>query len=609
MSLQEELLSFANSVGDMFRRRVAETPDGLAFLDPDRAPEGPNQWTRYTWAESRLLVDQLAAGLLARGLSREQRVGIISTTRLEWILLDLAVACAAGATTTVYPNTAAGDVEFILDDSGTCIVVVEDATQLAKVEASPTLRAAVHTIVVIDAAHVELNDRVISYTQLQLLGAEQLKQNPGTVDETIASTDHDTLSTLIYTSGTTGQPKGVRLNHASWIYEGSGTKYWKIIDDSDLQYLWLPLSHVFGKALIACQIAYGFASAVDGRIDRIVDGLGEVKPTFMCGAPRIFEKVRAAVMTANTGLKDRISRWAFAVGRDSRGYRLSGLPMPGSLALKYRVADALVFSKLKAKLGGRMKFMISGSAKLSAQVQEWFYSAGLLIVEGYGSTETSAIAFLNVPAEPRFGSVGKVMPGIETKLAEDGEVLLRGPIITPGYHNLPDITAEVFSDGWYHTGDLGEFDAEGNLTITDRKKDLFKTSGGKYVAPQKVEGAITANIPYISQAIAVGDGRKYCSALLVLDPALLRTWAEKRQLGHLSYAELSQRPEVRASIEKQMAKANARLERWETVKRFAILDHELTVDNDGVTPNMKIRRAAVTKRYGDIVDSLYDAEE
>lgn len=197
MSLQEELLSFASSVGDMFRRRVAETPEGLAFLDPDRAPEGPNHWTRYTWAESRLLVDRLAAGLLARGLEREQRVGIISTTRLEWILLDLAVACAAGATTTVYPNTATGDVDFILGDAGTCIVVVEDATQLAKVEASPALKEAIHTIIVIDTAHVELNDRVISYTQLQLLGADLLKQNPGAVDEAIASTDHDTLSTLI----------------------------------------------------------------------------------------------------------------------------------------------------------------------------------------------------------------------------------------------------------------------------------------------------------------------------------------------------------------------------------------------------------------------------
>lgn len=609
MGLQEEILGFASSVGDMFRRRVAETPNSTAFLEPDRAVEGPNEWSSLTWAETQVLVDQLAAGLMARGLAREQRVGIICSTRLEWILIDLGVACAAGATTTVYPNTAAGDVEFILTDSQSVIVVAENAAQLEKVQASEALRESIHTIVVIDTAGVELNDRVISYEQLQLLGAELLERNPGAVDAAIASTGHDTLSTLIYTSGTTGQPKGVRLNHASWVYEGAGTRHWEIIDHTDLQYLWLPLSHVFGKALIACQLAYGFASAVDGRIDRIVEGLGEVRPTFMCGAPRIFEKVRGTVMTSGTGVKGKIARWAFAVGRASRGYRLAGRPLPGRLAMQYRLADALVFSKLKAKLGGRIKFMISGSAKLSAQVQEWFYSAGLLIVEGYGSTETSAIAFLNLPTEPCFGSVGRVMPGIETKLADDGEVLLRGPIITPGYHNLPEQTDDAIRDGWYHTGDLGAFDDRGNLTITDRKKDLFKTSGGKYIAPQKVEAAITANIPYISQAVAVGDGRKYCSALLVLDPVLLRRWAEKRQLGHLSYAELTRRPEINASIERQMAKANSRLERWETVKRFVILDHELTVDNDGVTPNMKIRRAAVTSRYADLVDSLYDAEE
>lgn len=608
MSLQDELMGFANSVGHMFRNRVAETPDALAFMDPDRAPEGPNTWQRFTWAQSRVLVDQLAAGLLARGLRHEERVGIISSTRLEWILLDLAVACAAGATTTVYPNTAEEDVEYILTDSDSVMVVVENATQLAKVEAASALSEVIHTIIVLDVEGVELGERVISYTQLLELGRQRLREDPEAVDRAIASTDKDTLSTLIYTSGTTGQPKGVRLLHVSWIYEGAGTKYWEIIDHTDLQYLWLPLSHVFGKALIACQIAYGFASAVDGRIDRIVAGLGEVRPTFMCGAPRIFEKVRAAVMTGSTGLKGRIARWAFAVGRDSRSYRLEGRPMPKGLALRYRIADKLVFSKLKEKLGGRIRFLISGSAKLSHQVQEWFYSAGILVVEGYGATETSAIAFLNLPSEPRFGSVGKVMPGIETRLAADGEVLIRGPIITPGYHKLPEVTAESFTDGWFHTGDLGEFDQEGNLTITDRKKDLFKTSGGKYIAPQKVENAVTANIPYISQAVAVGDGRKYCSALLVLDPVLLGKWAQKHQLEHLSYAELSQRPEIRASIERQLEKANARLERWETIKRFAILDHELTVENDGVTPNMKIRRAAVTKRHEALIESLYSED-
>lgn len=608
MGLQNELLGFATSVGDMFRNRVAETPNVMAFMEPDRA-DGPNTWKEYTWAETREHVDALAAGLLARGLKHEERVGIISNTRLEWIFLDLAIACAAGATTTVYPNTAAGDVSFILQDSGTVIVVAENAVQLAKITGNEELDAAVHTIVVVDASGVEETDRVISYATLQRLGREAIAANPDVVDDAIATTHHDSLSTLIYTSGTTGQPKGVRLNHSSWVYEGAATKHWELLSQDDLQYLWLPLSHVFGKALLAVQLAYGFGSAVDGRIERIVDGLGEVKPTFMCGAPRIFEKVRAAVLTGNTGLKARIARWAFSVGAESRPYRLEGRALPKRLGIKYKIADKLVFSKLKERLGGRIRFLISGSAKLSSQVQQWFYSAGILVVEGYGTTETSAIAFLNLPTDPRFGTVGKALPGIESKLDEDHEVLIRGPIITSGYHNLPELTEEVLVDGWYHTGDIGEFDADGNLIITDRKKDLFKTSGGKYVAPQKVEGAITANIPYVSQTVAVGDGRKYCSALLVLDPPLLQKWAEKRSMTHLTYAELTQLPEIRESIGRQIEKANERLERWETVKRFAILDHELTVDNDLVTHNMKVRRAAVAERHADIIESLYDEED
>lgn len=607
MGLQNELLGYATSVGDMFRMRVAETPGGLAFMEPDRA-EGPNTWKNYTWAETRKHVDVLAAGLLARGLKPEDRVGIISNTRLEWIFFDLAIACAAGATTTVYPNTASGDVSYILQDSGSVIVVAENAEQLAKVIDDEGLAAGVHTIVVIDPSGVEETDRIISYSTLKQLGAEALAANATLVDDAIASTNHDSLSTLIYTSGTTGQPKGVRLNHGSWVYEGAGTKQWDLLSPADLQYLWLPLSHVFGKALLAVQLSYGFGSAVDGRIERIVAGLGEVKPTFMCGAPRIFEKVRAAVLTGSTGLKGRIARWAFAVGAKSRPYRLEGRELPGLLGVQYKVADKLVFSKLKDKLGGNIRFLISGSAKLSSQVQQWFYSAGIVIVEGYGSTETSAIAFLNLPTDPKFGTVGKALPGIEAKLADDHEVLIRGPIVTPGYHGKQDQTDEVLVDGWYHTGDIGAFDTDGNLSITDRKKDLFKTSGGKYVAPQKVEGALTANIPYVSQAVAVGADRKYCSALLVLDPALLQKWADKRSMSHLTYAELSQLPEIHDSIERQIEKANARLERWETVKRFVILDHELTVANELVTPNMKVRRSAVSRRYADLVDSMYDKE-
>ena len=257
----------------------------------------------------------------------------------------------------------------------------------------------------------------------------------------------------------------------------------------------------------------------------------------MCGAPRIFEKVRGAVLTGNTGLKAKIARWAFSVGYESIDDRLAGRELKGALAVKYKIADKLVFSKLKERLGGRMRFMISGSAKLSPQVQRWFYGAGILIVEGYAATETSAIASLDLPEDPHFGSIGPVLPGMEAKLGDDGELLLRGPIITPGYHNLPEKTAAVLTeDGWYHTGDIAEISPEGIIRITDRKKDLFKTSGGKYVAPQKVEGALAAAIPFVGQVVAVGDGRKYISALLTLDADNLKRWAAVHGMADADYA-------------------------------------------------------------------------
>lgn len=398
LSIRQQLLENApTSVGDMLRRRAAETPHSLAFLDPDRAAEGPNTWAPTTWTEAQEIVHRLAAGLLARGLKFEERVAIASTTRLEWIMLDLAIACAAGATTTIYPNTGVDDFTYILTDSDSVIAVVENAEQLAKVEADDALKEQIHTVVVLDTEGVELGDRVISYQHLLNLGEEHLAETPGAVEEAIDSTNPGTLCTLIYTSGTTGRPKGVRLNHISWIYEGVSTKYLDVIDHDEIQYLWLPLSHVFGKALIAVQLSYGFASAVDGRIDRIVVGLGEVRPTFMCGAPRIFEKVRATVMTSNKGLKARIARWAFAVAREASPYIAEGKELPGAVKVRWGVADKLVFSKLKERLGGRIKFMISGSAKLAPQVQRWFVGAGIMVIEGYGATETSAIAAVDLP--------------------------------------------------------------------------------------------------------------------------------------------------------------------------------------------------------------------
>ncbi|MEA5054900.1 MAG: AMP-binding protein, partial [Propionicimonas sp.] len=467
------------TVGGMLAWRVEQTPTREAF----RFRDADQQWTSITWTQTQELAHTIAAGFLALGLETEQRVAIVGNTRIEWILADLGINIAGGATTTIYPNTQGADFEHIVTDSGAVILVAEDATQLAKLDSLPAARQQVRHIVLMDGTGD--GERVLSWAQLSEKGKALQAERPDAVASAMAALDGDSLATLIYTSGTTGLAKGVELVHRSWAYEGFAVDTLNIIGDEATQYLWLPLSHVFGKCLVACQLAIGFGSAVDGRIDRIVAGLGEVKPSFMCGAPRIFEKVRAAVLLSSPagGIKGRIARWAFAVGRASREYRLAGKQLPLAMSVAYTIADRLVFSQLKQRVGGNIDFFISGSAKLSAQVQAWFYSAGLLVVEGYGLTETSAVTCVNLPAAPRFGTVGPAIPGTQLKIAEDGEVLVKGPGVMRGYHNDPEKTAEVIVDGWFHTGDIGKLDADGYLTITDRKKDLMKTSGGKYVAP------------------------------------------------------------------------------------------------------------------------------
>lgn len=612
LDTRERLLEKASqNLGAMLADRTRATPHKTAFLVPDHAPVGPNQWRELTWTQMQTWAHELAAGLLGLGLGSEERVAIAMTTRIEWIAVDFAIACAGGATTTIYPNTQVDDVAHIIGHSESHVVVVENAAQLEKVRSASHLNDVVRTLIIVDddRSIEDDDDRVVTLEDLRERGKQALAADSELVTRTIAGTSPDALSTLIYTSGTTGTPKGVELSHRSWTYEGVSMQATGIVREDDLQYLWLPLSHVFGKCLLAVQLQCGFASAVDGRLDRIVAGLGEVKPTFMCGAPRIFEKVRSAVLTKAVpgSTVDKISKWAFAVGRDSRELRLAGKPLPPLLKVQYAVADRLVFSKLKKTMGGRLRFFMSGSAKLSAKVQAWFYSAGITVVEGYGATETSAIAFVNDPATPRFGTVGTAAPGMEVRIADDGELLLRGPIIMRGYHNQPDETAtSLDADGWYHTGDIGQLDDEGYLSITDRKKDLIKTSGGKYVAPQKVEGAITAASPLVSQAVAVGENRKYVVALLTVDEAAVAKWADRNGLHGDSHADLVASDALRAALEQHIAQANATLERWETVKRFEVLPAEFSVVDGGVTPNMKVRRNVVAEQNRELIDSLYD---
>jgi long-chain acyl-CoA synthetase len=590
------------SVGAVLSHRVAASPSKEAF----RYVEG-DRWVSLSWSQTKDKVFQLAAGLLALGIQPQDRVAIASSTRMEWVLADLAIMCAAGATTTIYPSTQHDDVGYVLADSQSRVVIAEDDLQVEKVvdhlDELPELLQIVQVDGKVD------HPKVIGWADLEKLGREHLDAHPKAVDDVIAAIGPEDLATLIYTSGTTGRPKGVRLVQDCWTYLGASVDAFDIISADDLQYLWLPLSHVFGKALIAIQLYIGFTTAVDGRIDKIVENLAEVKPTFMCGAPRIFEKVRARVITtASHGVRAKIFDWAFGVGRKVSPVRLAGEKPSGLLALQYRLADRLVFSKIKARMGGKIRFFVSGSAPLNSEVQEWFYATGLLVLEGYGLTETSAVSCVNNPRATRFGTVGPPIPGTQVRIADDGEILVKGPGVMRGYHNAAEATAEALKDGWFATGDIGELGEKGYLRITDRKKDLIKTSGGKYIAPQKVEGVLKAVCPYISQVIVHADGRKYATALITLDPEAIEGWAKEEGLSYSSIAELARSQEVHDLIDGFIAQGNQELERWETIKKFEILATELSVDEGEVTPSLKVRRKAVEKKYADVLNSMYDAD-
>ena len=592
----------APSVGRQFFDRVSASPNREAY----RYPKG-ERWESQTWQETGDHVTKLAAGLVALGIEPEQRVGIASATRYEWILADLAVMCAGAATTTVYPSTMADDVGYILADSECRVVFAEDDSQIAKLVERKAELPHLAKVVTFDGATD--GDWVIGMADLEKLGEELLSGNPGVVEDRIAATTPESLATLIYTSGTTGRPKGVRLQHKSWTYEGAAIQAQNILDESDLQFLWLPMAHSFGKVLLSTQLACGFATAVDGRVDKIIDNLAVVRPTFMGAAPRIFEKAHGRIVTMQAsegGLKEKIFQQAFKVGLERDRLVREGKPVPFLLAKQHVVFDKLVFSKIRERFGGRVRFFISGAAALNREIAEWFGAAGITILEGYGMTESSAGSFVNHPDDNRFGTVGPVIPGSEVRIAEDGEVLIKGPGVMEGYHNLPEQTHETLTDdGWLRTGDIGELDADGYLRITDRKKDLFKTSGGKYIAPSAIESQFKAICPYASQFLVHGSERNFCVALITLDPDAMEGWAAENGMAGASYADIVGAQQVKDMVAGYVETLNGRLNRWETIKKWILLDHDLTVESGELTPSMKVKRKVVEQNYRDDIEKLY----
>ena len=593
----------ARNVGEMFFARVKGSPNREAY----RYPDENEVWQSLTWAQTGEKVTNIAAGLVSLGIEPEERVAIASGTRIEWILADLAINAAGAATTTVYPTTMGDDVAYILADSDSRIVFAEDDDQVAKLRDKHSELPSVFKVVVFDGAGD--GDWVMGFGELEELGKKYLAEHPTVVEDRVAATTPQHLATLIYTSGTTGRPKGVRLLHDSWTYEGASIDAGGFLSEDDLQFLWLPMAHSFGKVLLTTQLQIGFATAVDGRVPKIVENLAIVKPTFMGAAPRIFEKAygRIVGMTeAEGGAKLKIFKWAEKVGLERSRLVRAGKPVPKALDIKFKVADKLVFSKVRDRFGGRVRFFISGAAALSTDIAEWFHAAGVLILEGYGLTETSAGAFVNHPDNFKLGSVGLAFPTSEVKIAADGEVLIRGPHVMEGYHNMSEESASSKdADGWLSTGDIGEIDAEGFLRITDRKKDLFKTSGGKYVAPSHVEGIFKGVCSLASQMVVHGADRNFCSALITLDPDAVAEWATQNGMEGKSYTDVVRSPEMEKVIQTNVDELNAKLNRWETIKKFKILDHDLTIESGELTPSMKVKRRIVEDNNKELLDGFY----
>jgi long-chain acyl-CoA synthetase len=593
-----------HNVPELFLERVGLTPDAEAFRHPDGGG-----WRSLTWRETETRVRAVAGGLRALGLAPEQPCAILASTRIEWVLADFGILFAAGATSTIYPSSTADECAFILSDAGVVIAFAENDEQVRKLAARRGQLPALRHVVTFDGAATS-DGWVLTLAALEEKGRAWDAAHPGAFEELAAEISTEALATLIYTSGTTGQPKGVELTHGAWLSQS------KAIQDSGFlehpgvfQFFWLPLAHVFGKMVGTAQLRVGFPTAIDGRVDKIVENLAATRPTFVCAVPRIFEKVHAKVLqNARDGgaVKAAIFRWALGVGLEAVRLERAGKRPGPVLAAQRALADRLVFQKVRALFGGRLRFFVSGSAPLSRDIAEFFDAFGVAICEGYGLTESSAATHGNLPWARKIGTVGTPFAGVETRIAEDGEILMRGPWIMRGYRGLPEQTREALDDeGWLHTGDVGFVDAEGYLTITDRKKDLIKTSGGKYVAPTELEARLKALSPWLAQVLVHGDRRNYVSALVTLDPEAIQRWAVDNGLAGLPVALLAAEPRVRALVQKDVDRLNAALPRFATVKKFTILPREFSEAEGEVTPSQKLKRKAIERRYQAELDALY----
>ncbi|HLD50566.1 MAG TPA: long-chain fatty acid--CoA ligase, partial [bacterium] len=587
----------------LFLAQVQKNPEAIAlsYLDAGRG-----KFTGISRKQLLASVEKAALGLHNLGVRRGDRVGILAENRPEWVIADLAILSLGAVVVPIYPTSSVEETHFLMENAGSDVLFLSTPGQFSRLAQLFSPGCRIRKIILFDLPASPVDSRVMGFTELLEAGRLEKLNSENGYRNFVDSLKPDDLATLIYTSGTTGPPKGVMLTHRNFLENAAGAFEFIKISESDCSISFLPLSHVFERlAGYYFMLAHGATIAYAQNMQTVVGDMREIRPTLACAVPRFYEKFHARVIekvARASPVQKKIFYWALAVGKSRLETKSKKMPL--LLSLKVALARLLVFKKIKSQLGGRMRFFISGGAPLSRELAEFFYALDILILEGYGLTETSPVITVNSPDHFCFGTVGRPLRNVEVRIAEDGEILTRGPCVMQGYYQNPEATREVIRDGWFHTGDVGCFTAGGFLKITDRKKDIIKTSGGKMISPQNIEGMILAD-PLFSQAIVIGDKRNYLVALLVPNRTEVETRAREMGISCSSPEEMLRHPKIQEWIETRFRERTRGLAPFEQIKYYALLSEELTLAAGEITPTLKVKRKVVCEKFKDIIEELY----
>src|SRR5712691_4545053 len=568
------------------------------------------RWHTLTWRQAGDVIEELALGLLALGRQKGDAVALLSASRVEWAHADMAILSVGCITVPVYPSYPPELIAYVVNDSQARTLIVEDSAQLAKaLEARPKMERLEQIVVMAGYEPTQPPAMVLTWEMLRRMGRERREALKSTLVERVASTTPDDVATIVYTSGTTGPPKGVVQTHGNHMAALTAGGQATPTEEGWTHLLFLPLAHSFARFESFLGPHEGLVTAFAENLDKVGDNLKEVQPHFICSVPRVYEKVYAKILAgveAGSPIKKRIFHWAVDVGSKVSRLQQENKRIPRALAIQHRLAHKLVFSKLHAALGGKLRWAVSGGAPLARDIAEFFHSAGIFIFDGSAPTETCPVLTFNRPARFKFGSVGQALPGVDVKIAADGEILAHGPnIATRGYYKQAQATAEVFeSNGWFHTGDIGHLDTDGFLFITDRKKDLIVTAGGMNIAPQNIENLLKAD-PFISQVMVYGDRRPYPVALITVNPDELGKFAREQGILTTDPAVVTKHPKVVERVARIVEEKNSRLQSYAKIKKFRVLAEDFTQDGGELTPTLKVKRKVVTEKYRRELEELY----